>query len=541
MSEDDSPAIDENNSEENSIKFNENFIIKLTIKNNKVIIERNAKQNCKILQISSELDIDQKLTIISKLKPSDYPNLFIFKIEEQNGNFLNENQGNKARQIVDHLNKFGSARPLIIQQKSEAQNGAKFYYKNGNSDHIVDIDQHFPEDYKLYEQWKHILSSLDEELQPFEDKLLRKLSRIKYSSIILRFLRTLNLPESFFETLVRFIAVKGSKADLLAILGASFEDNGRILSDQAQNYIQNVFEDDESESESDEKESDSEQLSDEELDDQMDTTSTTNKDSSQSVLLTAVQYSNKEITDYLITYWTPLIQQLPVKHQIRISTTAFDTNQLDVLCDLLEFSDFPFPNDLNVTNYQINHEKLQKIIIDRIKFNEAIRQENYKEIKDFIENNLSLRLIYNPQNITAMKKAIDSQKYKIYFYLKSFGLCASEFSNLEEVLDEKEISKSNDQAYLQKTESICEALRNESNSVLILYTKSLIHNRKIGKEDEKKYRKYIKKWLEDVNQIAGIMFDVAASCENLVIIFDFESKFVRIFDNLLFLYLNIFP
>jgi len=526
------PSNSSDNSVENSIKFDKNFIIKLAYENNKVIIDRSTKQTFKILKISSELDIDQKMTIISALKPSEYPNLFIFIIEHTNGKFINENQGTKAQQLEELLSKFGAARPLIIQQLFEAENKTKFYYKDENLSQIVDIDQHYPEDYELCEMWQHILSSLDKELRPVEDEMLIKLSYIRDSSIILRFLRTLNVPESFFETLVRYNAESGSKADFLATLDASFEDNGRVLSDQAQNYIQNVFdEDDESGTESDEVESTSEKASDEDQDDRMDGTFTKNEDSTQSVLLAAVQHSNQEIIDYLVTYWTPLIQQLPVKHQIRITTAAFDTNQLDVLCDLLEFSDFPFTKDLDVTNDQVSHERLQNIITDRIKFHEVIEQENEKEIKDFIENNLSLKFIYSPKNITAMKKAVDLQNYKIYYYLKSFGLCASEFDDLEDVLNEKELKKANDQAIIQKNESISDALRNASKSVLILCTRSLIHNRKVRKEDEKKYREHIKQWLEDINKIASIILDVTASCENLVIIFDFESKFVRIFDN----------
>jgi len=514
---------------ENSIKFDKNFIIKLTDENSKIIIDKNEKDTCKILQISSELDIDKKLKIINDLEPSEYPHLFIFIIEEQNLNFLSENQ--------EIFKKFGASRRLIIQQICDAENKTKFYYKGENSSAIEDIDQHYAVEYEEYEKWKHILSSLDKELQPFEDELLKKLSYIEDSAIILRFLRALNLPESIFEALVEFIAVSGSKADLLAILDASYEENGRILNNQAQNYIKNVFEDDESGSESDEVESDLEQLSDEELDG----TSTKNEDSSQSVLLTAVQNSNLEIIDYLITYWTPLIQQLPVEHQIRISSTAYNGNQLDVLCDLLEFSDFPFPSDFNIKNNQIDHERLQNINTDRIKFHEAIEEENYEEINDFVEINLSLKFIYSPQNVTAMKKSIDSQKYKIYFYLKSFGLCASEFRNLEQVLDEKELKKANSQANIQKTESISDALRNASKSVLILCTRALIHNRKVKKEDETKYRKNIKKWLEDVNKIASIMLDVAASCDNLVIIFDFESKFVRKFEKFLIIKFKCFP
>ena len=252
------------------------------------------------------------------------------------------------------------------------------------------------------------------------------------------------------------------------------------------------------------------------------------KSSRQSILLTAVQHSNQEIIDYLISYCSELIQQLPVKHQIRISTTAYDSNQLDVLCDLLEFSDFPFPesfHDLNLT-----HERLQKIIADRIKFHEGIKNKNDDEIKAFINNKLSLKFIYSPQNITAMKQAVDSKNYKIYYYLKSFGFCATEFNDLSEVLKEEELKEAIIQENLQIEETMNEALCNPNRTVSILCTKSLIHNRRVKNEDEQtkiKYRKCIKKWLGDIYKVAKRMLDIAASCEDLKIIFDFESQYVR--------------
>ena len=237
---------------------------------------------------------------------------------------------------------------------------------------------------------------------------------------------------------------------------------------------------------------------------------------------------HKEIIDYLISYCSELIQQLPVKHQIRISTTAYDSNQLDVLCDLLEFSDFPFPqsfHDLNLT-----HERLQKIIADRIKFHEGIKNKNDDEIKAFINNNLSLKFIYSPQNITAMKQAVDSKNYKIYYYLKSFGFCATEFNDLSKVLKEEELKEAIIQENLQIEETMNEALCNPNRTVSILCTKSLIHNRRVKNEDEQtkiKYRKCIKKWLGDIYKVAKRMLDIAASCEDLKIIFDFESQYVR--------------
>lgn len=115
-----------------------------------------------------------------------------------------------------------------------------------------------------------------------------------------------------------------------------FEDNIGMLSNRAEQYLPWEFPDDINKEET---------------------------ENNQSVLLGAVENQNKEVIDYLITFWTHLIQQLLFEHQVRISTAAFDPNQLDVLCDLLEIADFPFPKDFNADDIQ-NHEKLQKITVE---------------------------------------------------------------------------------------------------------------------------------------------------------------------------------
>jgi len=539
MSEDDSPSVDPKSSEGNSIKFEEKFLIKLTNESIKVI-ERSAKQNCKILQISSKFDIDQKLEIISTLTPSEYPNLFIFIFEHQTGNFFNDNQETKSRQLEEHLKNFGAARPLIILQKYIPENKINFYYKNKDSHQIVDIDHHYAEDYELYEYWKNKLSFLlDQELHPFEDELLKKLSCIKDSSIIVRFLRTLNLSEAFFGTLVLEVSENGSKADLLAVLDASFENKGRLLNNQAQNYIKNVFEDDESENESvdltyedqmDVK-SDLREATDEEQDDPIDGTTLqfNNIDSNKSVFLKAVQHSNHEIIDFLITYWTHLIQQLPFQHQIRISTAAFETNQLDVLCDLLEISDFPFPKDFSMIEKQVNNKRLHQILNKKMKLKTAIKEEDFDKIDEFIKNNQNLKFIYNTDNNSALTEAVRVKKFSVFYYLKSLGFQGESCENVLEELDDEDKRQAVKQAAEQRRTNISKSLQDVHKSVLHLSARSLIHNRKIRKEQEIEYRRKIRSWLKDIQKIAPEMLDVAASCEDLKIIYDFESQYVSLY------------
>jgi len=506
-----------NNLDERLIKINDNYIIKLTNENSKFIVERNARQNCKILQISSELDIAQKLSIISTLEPSEYPNLFIFIIEHQDDNFLTEGNGAKARKLEEILTKFGAARPLIIQLSIMCKNCTKFYYKDENSNHIVDIVQNYFEDYELYERWQNILTSyLDQELQSFEDDILKKLSCLKNNSIILRFLRTFNMEEAFFGTTVLEIAENGSKAELLAVLDASFEENGRMLNSQAQDYIQYVFEGDESGSEDDEDQHDPKKGT---------SSQTRNKDSSQSILLAALKYKNKEVINYLITYWTHLIQQLPFDHQVRISTSAFETNQLDVLCDLLDISDFPFPEYFTITKSRID-DKLSKITEERMELKPAIEREDYEKIDSFIERNLNNNKIYNINNNSALTEAVKARKFGVFYYLKSLGFQGESCQDVINDLGDEEKKQAINQATRQKKSKTEKILQSFHKSVLHLSARSLIHNRKISKEQEIEYRSKIRSWFKDIQKIAPEMLEVAASCEHLKVIFDFESNSV---------------
>lgn len=81
MSVDDPQANDPNNLEMDSIKFKENFIIKLANENNQMV-DRNAKQNCKILHISSEFSTAKQLAVSN----CQFSNKELFRLRE-NQNF----------------------------------------------------------------------------------------------------------------------------------------------------------------------------------------------------------------------------------------------------------------------------------------------------------------------------------------------------------------------------------------------------------------------------------------------------------------------
>jgi len=489
------------------VKVDEQFVLKLT-KGSKNV-SKEVKNSCKVLHFSSEWSLEEVLTSIDGLNPQEYPNLFIFVIELTNFKFLRSTapkpkpvknkQNDKIKKIKQMVRKFSSNRPMLLQFTSEEENVTKFRYKEEDSAELVAIDQE--NNFWDHKNFPSFLSDfVDGKFENFEDfeyNLYKSLPEVNKSSLLLKFWTTLNLSEEILESIVLEVSKKGTKNEFLAAIDAPFDDNIGMLRNRAEQYLNWEFSDDNNEEETENK---------------------------QSVLLRAVENQNKEIVDYLMTFWTHLIQQLPFEHQVRISTVAFDTNQLDVLCDLLEIADFPFPKDFKAEDIQ-NHEKLHKISSERLKLAEAIKTENYEDIKKFTDNNLSLRIAYNPVNKSAIQQSVDLKQYKVYFYLKSFGFIASEFDNLEDVLTADEIKEGIQYKIQQRKENVNEALIEDQKSVNLLCNISFIHNRRVSKEQEVEYRRKIRKWFEDISKIkfGGLFLDVAASCDNLKIIFDFEN------------------
>jgi len=496
-----------------SVKVDEKFVIQLT-KSSKVLC-RDVKESCKVIHLSVEWNFEEVLKTLDGLSPKEYPNLFIFTIEASNFGFKSNDQ-NKSQEEIEKLSKcllkFSDNHPMILQLTSQSEDETKFYYKEESSTKLIIIGNN----HTNFESCKNfpsfLCSFLDGKFENFDDKIIEKITNSQNCSLILRFLRALNLSENIFEKIILEISKNGSKNEFLSALDASLEDHGRILNYHAQDFISEAFVDS--------------KLSNDSTSDQDDQNSSNDEKLNFSVLLTAVENKNKEVIDYLVTYWTHLIQQLPFVHRVKISTTALETNQLDVLCDLLEIVDFPFPENFKAD--LINHERLRYIVNFREEFKEAIENESFDKIDDFIDKNLSLKSVFNLENISAMNQAVDSRKFKAYFYLKSFGFQTTSDIDLEEILTEEELENAETQAIKQRRKNVKEALRDVDNPVMLLATRSFIHNRRTSKKKEAEYRLKIKKWLGDIHKIkfGPELLNTAASCENLKITFDFESIMV---------------
>ncbi|KAL7011663.1 hypothetical protein ACKWTF_014379 [Chironomus riparius] len=343
---------------QNAIKINEKFVTKFT-KDSKNL-KKEAKEACKVLHFQSDWTFEVFIAELATLNHEEYPNLFIFIIEVENFTFDAE----KVLKIQESLLKFSTSRPLVLQLTSD---DSTFYYKNENSTQFSTVDQQ-----ETFEELKNfpsfLCSFLDETLghpEDFEVQIIEMLPQLNDSTLILRFLKTLDLSDEFHGSIILKVSENGTKSDFLAALDAQFDFDGRMLSTRAQTYLSDIFyedqSDDESADESEQAQDHEEASTERENQNSASETSSTSSNShlSPSVMLKAVEHKNMEVIDYLITFWTHLIQQLPFKHRIRISTVALESSQHDVLCGLLEISDFPFPENFQVES--IEHVKLIKI------------------------------------------------------------------------------------------------------------------------------------------------------------------------------------
>ncbi|XP_070497756.1 uncharacterized protein [Chironomus tepperi] len=327
-------------------------------------------------------------------------------------------------------------------------------------------------------------------------------SPIKDSFLILRFLRTLDFNEEFFTTLILKYAAIGSKADFQAAVDAPFEETDRKLSAESQRILSTIINGSSTGDDDDDEASSSH---------------------SNSVLLTAVEHKNKDVISYLTFYWFNLIQKLPFSHQVRISTVAFETDQLDVLCDLLDYADFPFPEYFKYDENQV-HERLHEIIKFRAELKTTMLEGHYEDLEDMIMKNSKLKIIYSINNNSLLQETVNANKLGLYYFLIIIGLKGDDCSNFIDNLSEKEKQQAMKKATKMRNDSFKSALPNSQQSVINLCIKSLIHNTTISKEVETNYRSKIRIWYEKINEIAPEVLDVAFTCDGLKIIYDFESE-----------------
>lgn len=462
---------------------NKDFVITLPKDNSKR--DHELQPNCKIMKFTEEWNFEEVLIQISKLDPTTYQALFIFIIETSNASASIDT-------LKTFLINFGASRSLILQFTVKSENTSKFYFKKENCEKFLDVDEQKNEVSGDFGSFSSFLLTYLNKTDNFESIVTQKIANDQNWSLILKFLRILELPDDFVVDLVLKCAAEGSTLDLLAAADAFMDDKGTVCGNELKYIIRFEL-------------------------------------NSTSVLLIAIENSNQEVVDFLIRHCTTSIQQLPFEHKVLISSLTFNTNKVEVLCNLLEIADFPFPEKFN--SDKVTDRNLQKIINGRTKFHQHILSENNSEIKTFEEKHPYIKFAYNLENKSALGNALDSKKFESFYFLKSLRFCDRQIENFEygscDVKDKRKASKI---ASKQRKENVEISEENHLNTALILATKSKIYHRNKNNEAEHQQRMKIREWFEGIyaTKYGSKLLDAAAQCDKLQIIFDFECESVSL-------------
>jgi len=456
------------------------------------------KEKCKIMKFTSTWNYKDVLDIIKELKQEDYPNLFIFVIDTRSKRSWQSSESTRdskrpklSRSWEKALLKFGNDRPMVLQLKAENENVTEFYYKEVNSSNFdrVDLKQRDFEEHLNLSSF--LWTFLDDQIEDSKKVLLDKLYKVKNLTLIVRFLRILSTSNVYIKKLILKCAAYGSVNSLFASIDYLFDGNKRA---SAVELMRENLE-------------------------KVSIIESFNSTKQTSIILEAVRNKNKKVVEYLLSNWTHLVE-LPFEHQLEISTTAFDKNQIDVLYDLINVSDYPFPTNFNIKS--IKDGRLRRLANKRDEFHKAISKDDIKAFDIFNKENPNLKCAFNTNNKTALCQAIDSNKEDAYIKLKALRFCKAEHE------EDRKHNFDNKKLVFATRSNIKNSNKNEEKCILVLLAKSSIHNVK----DDKKvyYHAKIRKWFEDISKVkyGQLLLKVVSSCEKLKIVFDFEEKYVSI-------------
>ncbi|XP_070504891.1 uncharacterized protein [Chironomus tepperi] len=480
------------------MEYNVQYIISYTKETCKNLNE-NQKLCCRVLKFTSEWTFVELISEIYKINQKEFKNLFVFIIESEIKNFKNSDN---FKVLENYLSNFNEKRPIVLVLSSKNENDSRVYYKSEYQK--LEIQRELDNFDNSSSFFKFIKSDNAENLQL---KFLEKLPQIPGSSLILRLLRIFNFPENFYKELIQKCAIKGSVDDIVAALNIWLDNVEESMTNEAVECLTEVSYIAQSDNVSPD-----------------DVNNTNSHETETSILYLAVKNSKKDIVDFLTNHCMEWIQQLPHDHQLMISTTAFNTNQLDVVCKLLD-CDFPFPNKLDVDS--VTDINLKTIINARTNFHTVIKADDKKSVEIFIKNNPRLKFGFNTNNCTALYHALCCKKFKILYFLQSNGYGGVEFDDANEKLsDENDKKASTKAAKNQRRDNTETSLPIESRNILLLETCSFILNKNISNPTKREYSNKIRSWYNDIynTRFGSKLIDVAAQCNNLKIIFDFEDE-----------------
>lgn len=439
-----------------------------------IVSPNQVKERYKVIFFSTDFNTQEVTDIISNLNPRAFSRLFVFVFEVMD-NDLRET----GKLIQGALLKFSITRPLLLQVTSEAQMTSNFYAKHENSHEFYLMDIEPSENEISLNDFKSVLQLyINAKLEPF--LLTHCYRKILNIPLAVRFLklpaRILPLRELTLECL-RF----GNKKNLMDILDVPFEENGSILCKKSESFITSPFVEYHSEG-------------------------------NNSSLLIAIEYENESVTDYLMTNCAHLFS---FEQQLEVTSYALENHKLDLLCDLLEFCDYPFPP--GVENY--SHERLSKIVKERKKFHKSVNDSNLIDIYEFIFKS-KLKIVYNTKNESALRTALRSKNFLIFYELKSIFF---HDNDIQKILDNLEDHEKEEIECLAQNQMKLDS--NPLRTPEILFKISRIYNVKKHGNHITELNEKIKKWFLDIYETSKFL-DVCVQSDNLDVLFDFDSDSV---------------
>lgn len=420
-----------------------------------VPLDNQTMRNCRVLNFTSEWSLDDILTYVLNLNPQEYHRLFYFTIEipiSGNAKILED----KMMSLENALVKNFKDRPIILEILSNNKIESKYLYKETNFDSFVEIVEPNEDSVDLF--WNFLNGDVD-----IETLDIKELLKNKDAEIIFRLIHSFNLPSTqIYTNVLKECAKFGKKSQFLVALDPPFVGEMENL-DMLSTILDGSIE--------------------------------------ESILSLAVISKNQEITKFLISDYTDWISRLPFDHQLKISTSAYVLNLMDILCDLLEIADFPFPENFKI---DCKDNKILQIVYWRSELENAIQNENLEEISRFAEKYPRIKIAYNISNKSARYQAFEFNKIK----------SASELRRFNFVLSRNESIPQQNKFYDFK----------DIKSVSLLKARALIHN--TLNKNLVWLSKRIGTWYHDIYRTSSAIIDAAAKIDDLKVIFDFESESV---------------
>lgn len=464
-------------------------------------IKDDAMKNCKIVKFGHEWNFDEILHELKKFDPEVYQNLFILIIEFEDLQVMKQKEKEKSgrkisvfeRKLKKTLAKFSKNRPMILQISFKYENVSKFFLKKPEIEQFQKVKKSFNPELTLLDFSFFFWMFLEGKFKDADQIVTFSIPQFQDSSLIHRFLTTFEIGDENLFILALDCAKCGSKNDIMAILNFSLHSKSEKISSSIEKYFTTVI------------------------------------DPEESFLKNSIENTRKGVHEFIAKCCAKLIGKFNYSFQLDISTTAYEKNQLDYLCDLIDICDFPFPINLNVK--AVTHDRLRNIIEKRNNFNEAIRENNLEEINKFIEEQPNLKFVYNPNNSSALHQAVGAKQLQFLSYFESKGFFSPEYHNYCGATTDKANTKSAKQlAVWERNRNVNTATPHVHKIVMFLTAKSFIHNKNISKETEAECCNKIKEWIGNIYHDADNKphLDVVAQCDNLKMIFDFNSDEVSI-------------